>query len=284
MSAKDEKSDGVPSDLSTMYFISNFHADRCCHPMGYGHRWLAMVLLYNLEKEMQYSEHILSMNRSDEFFQYHIAGPLDAFRERYVPQPWRMTRHEDDVYCRHHATSTVIDFMSRTWTPSELSDTIAENSENSWSLYADSKNKTGLISTTSPSHVSLLIDIDVGGGVSNMLKIGYLVTYDRNNSATALIWVDYERSNKYSQSHCHENEHELHAKESKEMKSYLNETMFVVNSHQNDKASVYRDSTFFNVLATQSKDQKYLHICLVPKTDKNERLKFKLLLITTKSL
>ena len=276
-----------------MYFIGNYHADACCHPMRYGHKFLAMVLLYNLEAEMKAME---SMDRevvaavggpAGDFSSFHIAGPLEKFREFWLPTPWRMTKHEDAMYCAQHDVSSFINFMRSGEGDLDLAEqreriqldkVVASNGGGAWSFYADSKNKTGFISTTAPSHVSLRVTIDAP---QNMVKVFYLRTYDGNNSATALIWADYDAQSGFAESYCNAVDTEFAGKDRFDHHDAAGDTtVFVLNSH-GGSASVGVDVTYFNVLPHWKADAKYLHFCVLRKNDQNEGVKFKILSVST---
>ena len=76
--------------LNNMYTIRTWHADGCCHPGPFGHDWLAMVLLYNLEKEMEIMdavdrEAVLNEDRFDgDFSAFHLKGPTEKLREFWI--------------------------------------------------------------------------------------------------------------------------------------------------------------------------------------------------------
>lgn len=235
---------------NTMYTLTNYHADSCCHPMQFGHKFLAMVLLYNLEDEMKTME---ATNREkwvgsqeegvpSDFGSFHIAGPLEKFREFWLPTPWRMTKHEDAMYCAHHGVSSFINFMQSPVGGLNLDETVASNEGGAWSFYADSKNKTGFITTTAPSHVALRVTIDAP---QNMLKVFHLQTYDGNNSATALVWVDYAAQNGLAETLCNAVDTEFAGKTQIDHHDAAgNTTVFVMNSHRNGgTASVGVDAT-----------------------------------------
>jgi len=271
---------------NSMYSMSNYHADACCHPLAFGHRFLSMVLLYNLEKEMQIMadmEREAGVDPTDsEFNDYHIIGPIEKFREFWLPSPWRMTKHEDAMYCKYDGIDSFINFM-QSGPAVDLDRVIANNDGEAWSFYADSKNKTGLITTTAPSHVSLKVTIV---GPHNLLKVFYLQSWDRNNTATALMWADNTATNRFSSSYCSRKEQDL-KKMGFDRESPPHEhsdeigktTVFTINSHKGGEASIGVDKSYPNVLPAA----KYLHFCVLQKEDEDEGIKFKLLSVSSKS-
>ena len=259
--------------------------DPCCHPGPFGHRWLAMVLLYNLEKEIKIMdamdrEAVLNEDRFDgDFSAFHLKGPTEKLREFWMPMPWRMTQHESEMYCDIQKVKTFINFMQNAKEPVDLDKVIAKNDNGAWTHYADSKNKTGLISTTAPSHVSMEVIID---SPRNILKIFYLLTKDGNNAATALIWVDYEASNGFADTYCNKKDTEYtNQKQFDHQGSEGNTTVFVLNS-QGGGASIGTDKTYLNVLPVVKDNAKYLHFCVLTKNNTAEAVKFKILSLSTK--
>ena len=177
----------LDNDNSTAHYsYTNWHSDPCCHPRDRGHIFLALSLIWNLDKEIKWMK-----SRASRYCDVEC-DPAD----RALPPPLALSVEEDARLVGDYKPLTDVPFMfPQAPDLQQLDPTVrhadwfGEIDASVWRWSNDTRQKYGLIAgpgnDTIQSHVSIRLNVSHYGYV----ELAYVASY--NGFGCFLYWVDH---------------------------------------------------------------------------------------------
>lgn len=165
-------------------------SDVCCHPRAPSHAFMAILMGFMLDEEASYMQSSGDAPLHD--WQYERDASRDgegSVAGTRLPALLKLTPNEDRWVIGTTALFT-LSFADKSLLPTKDAYGVqpeAPAAATGWSLYADSKDKLGLIARSPWSHTSVRLALGADTKVAR-LTVGYLRSYD-NVSAVA-YWVN----------------------------------------------------------------------------------------------
>ena len=193
---------------ASSYSFWDMHTDVCCHPTAEVHHVIARVLAHNIDREVfgpDAQSELPPHERDFTLYPEHykpvrtVVGPLPAKKKTsgssidsfgLDPEwvlsrpPWRLTTEELTMFVL--ARKKIIDFTGKTSSAQAAERSlVGDTGPNGWSVFADSKQKFGLIATRAGAHAAVPVDLY---SENDWLAVGHLTSYQNVSSLAA--WLD----------------------------------------------------------------------------------------------